>query len=107
MWMFRRFRLLALSFAALLCAASAQQTVTLGKSTVTLDGPWKFQTGDDMAWAQPDYDDSSWNTMDLTVPARSHDPYGGSGGWIPGWTSRGYKGYTGYAWYRLQVNIQN
>jgi hypothetical protein len=56
MWMFRRFPLLALSFAFLLCAASAQQTVTLGTATVALNGPWKFHTGDNMAWAQPDYE---------------------------------------------------
>lgn len=107
MWMFRRFPLLALSFAFLLCAASAQQTVTLGTATVALNGPWKFHTGDNMAWAQPDYDDSAWDKMDLTLPHGSHDPNGGSSGWIPGWTSLGYKDYSGYAWYRLRVNIQN
>jgi hypothetical protein len=68
MWMFRRFPLLALCFAALLCGASAQRTVTLGNATVALNGPWKFHTGDNMAWAQPDYDDSAWDKMDLTLP---------------------------------------
>jgi Stage II sporulation protein E (SpoIIE) len=107
MWMFRRFPLLAVSFAFLLCGASAQQTVTLGNATVALNGPWKFHTGDDPAWAQPDYDDSAWDKMDLTLPPVSYDPNGGTNGWIPGWTSRGYKDSSGYAWYRLRVNIQN
>jgi hypothetical protein len=107
MRMFRRFPLLALCFAVLLCGASAQQTVTLGNGTVVLNGPWKFHTGDDMAWAQPDYNDSAWDKMDLTLPASSFDPNGSSSGWIPGWTSRGYKELSGYAWYRLRVNIQN
>jgi hypothetical protein len=71
--MFRRFPLLALCFAVLLCGASAQQTVTLGNGTVVLNGPLKFHTGDDMAWAQPDYDDSAWDKMDLTLPASSFD----------------------------------
>jgi hypothetical protein len=107
MWMFGRFPFLALSFAFLLCGASAQQTVTLGNATAALNGPWGFHTGDDMAWAQPDYDDSGWDKMDLTLSPGSYDPNSGAGGWIPGWTSRGYKDYSGYAWYRLRVNIQN
>jgi Stage II sporulation protein E (SpoIIE) len=107
MWMFRRFLVLALSFACLLCGAFAQQTVTLGNATVALNGPWKFHTGDNMAWAQPDYDDSAWDKMDLTLPSGSYDPNSGAGGWVPGWTLRGYKDLSGYAWYRLRVNIQN
>ena len=107
MWMFRRSALLALCFAVLLCGAFAQQTVTLGKATVALNGPWKFHSGDDMAWAQPDYDDSAWDKMDLTLPLGSYDPNDGTSGWVPGWTSRGYKDLSGYAWYRLRVNIQN
>lgn len=97
---------LALFFALLLCEASAQQTVSLGNATVALTGPWKFHTGDDLAWAQPGYDDSGWAAMDMTVPPDSYDPGDGSRGWLAGWTSRGYRGYSGYAWYRLRVNIQ-
>ncbi len=79
--------------------------VVLGNSTVPLDGLWKFHIGDNMAWAQPGFDDSAWGTMDLTPPAGSYDPTLGSSGFIPGWTARGYPGYSGYAWYRLRVNI--
>jgi hypothetical protein len=70
--------------------------VNLGDSTVELAGPWKFHVGDNPAWAQPDFDDSHWEDMDLTP---------GSRGQARGWTARGHAGYSGYAWYRLQVNV--
>jgi hypothetical protein len=85
----------------------AQQQVTLGNATAELTGPWKFHIGDNMAWAQPDFDDSGWGAMDLTPPPGSFDPNIGSSGFVPGWTARSYKGYSGYAWYRLRVNIQD
>jgi hypothetical protein len=70
--------------------------VRLGESAVELAGPWKFHIGDDPAWAQPDFDDSSWEEVDLTP---------GSSGLAAGWTARGHAGYSGYAWYRLQVDV--
>jgi hypothetical protein len=87
--------------------AHAQQTVVLGNSTAELTGPWKFHIGDNMAWAQPGFDDSGWGTMDLTPPPGSYDPHYGFSGYVPGWTARGYRGYSGYGWYRMRVNIQN
>ena len=87
--------------------ARAQRQIVLGNSAVPLDGNWKFHTGNDMAWAQVGFDDSGWGTMDLTPPAGSYDPINGSSGYVPGWTARGYKGYHGYAWYRLRVNVQD
>ncbi len=68
------------------------QQVTLGNATVALTGPWKFHTGDNMAWAQPGFDDSTWSTMDLTPLQNSYDPFIGSSGYVPGWTARGYQG---------------
>ncbi|HEX4021041.1 MAG TPA: SpoIIE family protein phosphatase [Acidobacteriaceae bacterium] len=89
-------------------SATAPTTqITLGNSTVVLGGLWKFHTGDNMAWAQPGFDDSAWVTMDLTPLKGSHDPFYGSQGYLPGWTARGYKGYYGYAWYRLRVHVQD
>jgi hypothetical protein len=79
--------------------------VTLGDGTSELSGQWKFQTGDNMAWAQRDFDDSEWKTIDLTPPAGTEDTALGASGFIPGWTSNGYPGYSGYAWYRLDVNV--
>jgi hypothetical protein len=81
--------------------------ITLGNATVPLNGPWKFHTGDNMAWADPNFDDSAWGTMDLTLPPGSFDPVLGSSGYLPGWTARGYRGYSGYAWYRLRTNVQD
>jgi Stage II sporulation protein E (SpoIIE)/Beta-galactosidase jelly roll domain len=87
--------------------SSPAQLVTLGESTTALTGPWKFRTGDDMRWADPNFDDSTWRTMDLTPPQGSYDPQIGSTGYVPGWTANGYHGYHGYAWYRLRIDIQN
>jgi hypothetical protein len=72
--------------------AAATSSVKLGESSIELNGPWKFRTGDNIAWAQTDFDDSSWADMDLTPQT--------------GWTATGYKHYAGYAWYRLRVNVE-
>lgn len=85
---------------------AAVMQVTLGNAAVELFGPWKFHTGDDLRWAQPDFDDSGWATMDMTPPPGTADATLGSSGYIPGWTDRGYAGYSGYAWYRLTVDVQ-
>ncbi|MGA8669475.1 MAG: PP2C family protein-serine/threonine phosphatase [Terracidiphilus sp.] len=58
-----------------------------------LKGLWRFHTGDDpdgkLGWASPIFDDSNWA---LIQPDRS-------------WDDQGYKGYTGFAWYRAQVSL--
>jgi hypothetical protein len=66
--------------------------VTLGESSARLRGGWKFHTGDNMDWARADFDDSGWKPIDLSKGV--------------GWTKLGYAGYSGYAWYRLRVNVQ-
>ena len=64
--------------------------LTTGRVPVaSLDGLWRFHTGDDPAWADPNFDDSKWPLL------RSDQNWGG----------QGYKGYTGLAWYRFQVTI--
>ncbi len=91
-------------------AANAERPplhVAIGNSVVVLTGPWAFHPGDDMAWAQPGYDDSSWAAMDLTPPPGSLDPIVGSSGYVPGWTAQGFPRLTGYAWYRLRVDVSN
>jgi len=85
---------------------AAAMHVRLGNAAVELFGPWKFHTGDDLRWAQPDFDDSGWATMDMTPPPGTADATLGNSGYIPGWTDRGYAGYSGYAWYRLTVDVQ-
>ena len=82
------------------------EQVVLGTSTADLTGPWKFHKGDNLEWAQPDFNDSGWSSMDLTPPSGSYDPFLGTGGFVPGWTALGNRGYSGYAWYRLKINVQ-
>jgi hypothetical protein len=53
----------------------------------SLDGLWRFHTGDNPAWADPSFDDSQW-------PQLRSDK---------GWYSQGYPGYAGMAWYRFKV----
>jgi Stage II sporulation protein E (SpoIIE) len=86
-------------------AANEPLQVTLGDGTSELSGAWKFHTGDDMAWAQRDFDDSGWGSIDVTPPAGSEDTALGSSGFIPGWTANGHPGYSGFAWYRLAINV--
>jgi hypothetical protein len=71
--------------------------VKLGDSSAQLVGPWRFRTGDNPAYSQPDFDDSDWASMDLT-------PAPGTPG--VGWTRLGYPGYSGFAWYRLRVDVE-
>ena len=85
----------------------AQRLVVLGNATTELNGLWKFHIGDNMAWANLNFDDARWGTMDVTPPPGTYDPFYGTSGFVPGWTARGYPGYSGFAWYRLHVNIQN
>jgi len=60
-----------------------------------------------MAWASPAFDDSDWNTQDLTPPPGSYDPVSGSSGFVPGWTTQGYPKLIHYAWYRLRVQVSD
>jgi hypothetical protein len=81
--------ILTLSFnPALVCA----QTFDLGKdrqALISLDGLWRFHTGDDPAWANADFNDSSW-------PLLHSDS---------SWSDQGYEHYRGFAWYRFRVNV--
>jgi hypothetical protein len=85
----------------------------LGHSAFPLNGPWRFSVGDSPLdpktgkplWAEPSFDDSMWETVDLTPPEGSYEPLGGTAGYVPGWTARGHQGYWGYAWYRLRVDL--
>src|SRR5262249_22759274 len=83
----------------------APVAVTVGRSVVTLTGPWKFHIGDDARWAKPDFDDSSWESIDLSAPPGAHDDDVGLSGYVPGWGARGHAGYSGYAWYRLHLAL--
>jgi len=86
-------------------AAPEPVQIVVGRSVVHLTGPWKFHTGDDSRWADPDFEDSGWESVDLTAPPGAHDDDVGLTGYVPGWGSRGHRGYSGYAWYRLRVAV--
>ncbi|WP_345989326.1 hypothetical protein AAEU33_17720 [Chryseobacterium sp. Chry.R1] len=73
---------------------------------IVLNGPWKFKTGDQKAWAHPDFDDSSWETVDFTAPPGAHDGDVGLSGYVGGWSVKGYPKYSGYAWYRIRVSLK-
>jgi hypothetical protein len=121
----RPLRMAAVSAFALLCAipTTAQQTlptapspdiITLGQSVVPLYGPWKFTIGDSPIdpstnqplWANPAFDDSRWETVDLTPKTPARNAAAQAPGYTPGWAARGHAGYSGYAWYRIRVKVQ-
>jgi len=92
--------------AGIAAAAGSQPVpVVLGHSVVPLNGPWKFHVGDDPHWADPGFDDSGWENVDLTPQAGAHDDDVGLSGYVPGWSARGHGDYSGYAWYRMQLGV--
>jgi len=98
----RKIRLLLL-IAISFFSSSVNATPSNDNQLITLNGPWKFKTGDDMKWASPDFNDSDWGIVDLTAPPGSHDGDVGLSGYVRGWTAKGYPLYSGYAWYRLKI----
>ena len=111
------FTLYAMLFISLLLVAgtimylshftTTEEKLSADKNLRPLNGPWKFITGDNMQYAQSNYDDSGWETMDLTAPRGAHDDDVGLSGFIPGWTAKGHSSYSGYAWYRLKVPLDS
>ncbi len=59
------------------------------KLKLELSGEWLFKTGDDLRWANPEFDDSDW--AKVKVPAT--------------FESQGYLNYDGFAWYRLHFDV--
>jgi len=98
-------RLLGLAL-VLHCPPSAQAAtdVRLASAEVSLTGPWQFSFGNDPQWASPQFDDSSWERIDLTPLAGAHDGDVGLSNYVPGWTARGHSGRWGHAWYRMRVH---
>ncbi len=69
--------------------ATTFKTPDPGKGFVEVGGDWRFHTGDDLAWAQPGYDDSGWELLrgDKTWGAQTHPSY------------------VGFAWYRKRIEV--
>jgi phosphoserine phosphatase RsbU/P len=59
------------------------------ESVTSLDGLWRFHTGDDPQWVNPAFDDSRWQ---LLRSDRS-------------WVKQGYPNYGGFAWYRFTLHF--
>jgi sigma-B regulation protein RsbU (phosphoserine phosphatase) len=91
------FPVLLVSLASLLLLLSAAsglhaQTFNLqtGREPVaSLDGLWRFHTGDNPAWAGPNFDDAQWPLL------RSDKA----------WGQQGYENYGGFAWYRFTIAV--
>jgi hypothetical protein len=77
----------------------------LRAASTLLGGPWRFHLGDDPQWSASDLNDSSWEALDLTAPASSHDGDVGLPNYLGGWMAHGHAGYHGYAWYRRMVTV--
>lgn len=86
---------------------TTEENLRANKNLIPLNGPWKFITGDNMQYARSSYNDSGWETMDLTAPTGVHDDDVGLSGFIPGWTAKGHPNYSGYAWYRLKIPLDS
>lgn len=77
---------------AILCLLVSARAQTFDLQTqrepiASLDGLWRFHTGDNPAWASPNFDDSQWPLL------RSDED----------WNLQGYKNYSGFAWYRFTL----
>lgn len=55
----------------------------------SLAGEWKLKMGDDLRWADSDFDDAGWQKVDAPVM----------------WDSFGYKDYDGVGWYRKRFTV--
>ncbi len=56
---------------------------------IHISGFWKFNSGDNLLWATPDFNDSEWDS--LIVPCF--------------WEHQGYSDLDGFAWYRKEIHI--
>jgi len=61
----------------------------VGKGAVPIDGSWQFHLGDNPRWANPSFDDSKWDTIEVDGPWGNQHP-----------------SYAGFAWYRRHIEIQ-
>ncbi len=61
----------------------------IGRGAVELGGDWQFHLGDDLRWASPSFDDSAWESISTASS----------------WGSQTHPSYTGFAWYRRQLQI--
>ena len=72
-----------------LSAESADREISTFEHIVDLRGKWKFKTGDDLRWVDPNFNDSNWEELQVPVP----------------WGKQGHYDYSGIAWYRLELHV--
>jgi sigma-B regulation protein RsbU (phosphoserine phosphatase) len=80
----------ALLFTVLAGGGLGAQTFNLiedREPVTSLDGLWRFHTGDNPAWGSPSFDDSEWPLL------RSDKS----------WTEQGQPAFSGFAWYRFKI----
>lgn len=95
-------------------AGKSAAELRIGQAAFPLNKPWKFTVGDSPTdpatgqplWAEPGFDDSHWEDVDLTPADGSTEFTTGLPGFVPGWTTKGHPGYAGFAWYRIRVRVQ-
>lgn len=91
----RLFPVLALLLAAVTPPGAAfAGTLTLhnpGTGSVPIDGKWQFKLGDNLAWADPAFDDSGWEQIKADTT----------------WGAQTHPSYTGFAWYRRRISIED
>ncbi|UCE67085.1 MAG: hypothetical protein JSU85_03475 [Candidatus Zixiibacteriota bacterium] len=63
---------------------------TVSIDSIELSGPWKYHPGDDLSWADPDFDDSGWDLF----PTHFEDPDS-----IAEWQ--------GIGWFRARINVDS
>jgi hypothetical protein len=71
-------------------ARTAGAVTPSGHMEAHLEGPWRFQIGDNPQWADAAFDDSNWPAITLDKPL----------------SELGFDSYAGYAWYRMRINAR-
>ena len=66
-------------------AAQAQNKIY----SAVFDDQWKFNAGDDKAWAQPGFNDVAWTTVSSKKALEE----------------QGFEQFDGFGWYRRQIII--
>jgi hypothetical protein len=75
-------------FICLLLLVSVSSAMNL-KLEVDLKGKWRFEIGDNMEFAHPEFNDLNWGTINAPEA----------------WENQGFPSYDGYAWYRISIEI--
>ncbi len=97
----KNFRLILLTFFLLGLVLTARAQESASPLAVTKDGlagdkqialdklSWKYHAGDNLDWANPNFDDSAWETLKDTALTRESLPQ---------------TGWNGVGWFRLRLN---